>query len=243
MLFQKNNMIPLPSMVFTGDGRYEETGFEFKWHLIHLAQLKPTHKLLDVGSGIGRIAAPLTSYLTTEGEYFGIEIVKSGVKWCTRKISGQFSNFRFIHADAYNKLYNPTGAVPSEEYKFPFSDNFFDVVFLSSVFTHMRPPEVENYVREISRVLKPSGRCLVTAFLLNKESRQSTGELNFAFEMDGFFTANKHMPEGAVAFNESYILGLFRKSSLEILPPIHRGSWCGRSDYLSFQDIVVARKS
>ncbi len=43
-------------------------------------------------------------------------------------------------------------------------------VLLTSVFTHMLPQDMDNYLSEVARVLKPDGRCLITYFLLNPES-------------------------------------------------------------------------
>jgi ubiquinone/menaquinone biosynthesis C-methylase UbiE len=39
---------------------------------------------------------------------------------------------------------------------------------MKSLFTHIRPAEVENYLREMARVLKPGGRCLAAFFMLNE---------------------------------------------------------------------------
>jgi len=36
----------------------------------------------------------------------------------------------------------------------------------------MFTPDMENYLKEISRVLKPGGRCFITYFLLNNESEK-----------------------------------------------------------------------
>jgi SAM-dependent methyltransferase len=55
--------------------------------------------------------------------------------------------------------------------KFPFDAETFDLVTLTSVFTHMLPAEVDNYLAEIARVLKPNGRCYATYLLLTAESR------------------------------------------------------------------------
>src|SRR3954454_3335822 len=56
------------------------------------------------------------------------------------------------------------------EYVFPYPNATFDFVFLTSVFTHMLPTDMEHYVSEIVRVLKPNGRSLCTFLLLNDES-------------------------------------------------------------------------
>jgi hypothetical protein len=45
-----------------------------------------------------------------------------------------------------------------------------------------------------------------------------------------------------VAFEENYIRTLYGKYGLRIMEPIHYGSWCGRRNFLSYQDIIVASK-
>ena len=68
----------------------------------------------------------------------------------------------------FSSHYNPTGHYLNSEYRLPFPDGDFGVVFLCSVFTHMLPDGVANYIREISRVLKRGGRCVSSFFLLNQ---------------------------------------------------------------------------
>lgn len=126
--------------------------------------------MLDVGCGSGRMALPLTGYLNSEGRYAGFDISQKAIAWCQEHITSAHPNFQFEVSDIYNSLYNPKGKYQSLDFRFPYPDASFDVVFLTSVFTHMFPPDVEHYLDEISRVLKPGGRCLCTYFLLNDES-------------------------------------------------------------------------
>lgn len=125
---------------------------------------------LHAGCGIGRMAVPLTGYLSAEGSYEGFDIVPEGVRWCQENITPKYPNFRFQIADVHNDRYHPEGSQKASEYRFPYADGSFDFVFLTSVFTHMLPQDMENYLSEISRILRSGGRCLITFFLLNAES-------------------------------------------------------------------------
>lgn len=49
---------------------------------------------------------------------------------------------------------------------YPSDSSTFDIILLKSVFTHIMPNKVDNYMKEISRMMKPSGKCLATLFLL-----------------------------------------------------------------------------
>ena len=61
-------------------------------------------------------------------------------------------------------LYNQDD-LSATQFTFPYKAKSFDVIFLFSVFTHMLPDEIEHYLKEISRMLKPGGICLTTLFL------------------------------------------------------------------------------
>lgn len=243
----RDKLTPPKSMIFVGDGDYKEIGLEFKKYFIDLAELKPNEKILEVGCGIGRMAVPLTNYISPAGEYHGFDIVKKGIDWCQKKITSRFPNFHFLHSDIQNDFYNSNGKLQAKNYKFPFKDNYFDFVFLTSVFTHMLPDDIENYLSEISRVLKIKGRCLITFFLLNNESnyciQKGISTQNFNYNAGGYLTIDKNNPESAVAYNEDLIINLFKKYNLLISSSIKYGSWCGRQKFLSYQDILVAEKS
>lgn len=206
--------------------------------------LRPDEKVLDVGSGVGRVALPLTTYLNRKGGYEGLEIVKEFVEWCQKNILTRYPNFHFKHADIQNRSYNPNGKFEASEYRFPYENESFDVVFLFSVFTHMLPKDLENYLSEISRVMKKGGRCLITYFLLNADSQKFMKAKLSKFDFlpaDGYSTIDKKIPEKAVAYSEEYILRLYQQNRFEITSPIHYGSWCGRES-AELQDTVVAIK-
>ena len=234
-------------MNFVGDGDFEQIGQQFKDYFIELGNLQPNDRVLDVGCGIGRMAIPLTSYLSKKGEYWGFDIVKMGIEWCQTHISPKFPNFHFQHSDIYNKLYNPDGKVQPQDFQFPFDNEFFDFVFLTSVFTHMLPLEMENYTSEISRVLKKGGTCMITFFLLNEESvdliNSGRSSQDFKYEVNGCLTTNESLPEAALAYNEEFIRKLFVKYGLVIAQPISYGNWCKRQNFLSYQDLIIAEKS
>lgn len=242
----KDSMVPPRSMIFIGDGDFEKIGLEYKKYFIDLADLQPSDKVLDVGCGLGRMAVPLTSYLSKEGEYWGFDIVRKGIEWCVSNISRQYTNFHFEHSDVYNKHYNPKGVVSARDFRFPFRDGCFDFIFLTSVFTHMLPLDVEHYLSEIARVLKPEGNCLITFFLLNDESeeliRTNHSTLNFSHKIQGCLTTDIEDPEVALAYSETHVLGLLEKYALGLAKPIQYGSWCNRDRSLTYQDVLIVTK-
>lgn len=249
-LFGPNaDLVPSPSLMFEGPVGYrvfKENGAEFLRHYIELGDLQPHERMLDIGSGIGRKTFPLVSYLNATGSYEGLDISDKGVRWCAEKYTPRFPNFRFQLIDVYNQLYNPTGKYQASEYRFPFPSGDFDFVVMNSVFTHMLANDVENYLAEVARVLKVGGRCLISFFLLNAQSEQfiaaGKSTLDLRHEFGPAKAISRDMPEDAIGFDEDYVVDLYRRFKLKLQAPIHYGSWCGRDDYLSYQDLVLATR-
>jgi SAM-dependent methyltransferase len=247
---KRDALTPPRRLVYVGSGDFKEIGNEFFNYFVQIAGLKPHEKVLEVGCGIGRMAVPLMSYLKDGGSYDGFDIVRHGIRWCQKKITHRAPHFHFQLADIYNSSYNPAGQFKAGDYRFPYEDGSFDFVFLTSVFTHMLPADMEHYLAEIRRVLKQGGRCFITYFLLNKESLEliDTGAstIDFKYKVEGYEAECRIMdidiPESAVAYSVEYIEALYKKHGLEIVSPVRYGSWCGRKEFLSFQDMVLAGK-
>lgn len=247
VLRRKNTFSYPQGKTFVGAGDFKKIGQEFLWYFIRYSKLKPSAKVLDVGCGLGRMAIPLTKFLNKKGNYEGFDIVPSAISWCKNNISSKFPNFSFQIADIYNKEYNPNGKFEASTYRFPYQDSSFDFVFLTSVFTHMLPRDMEHYFSEISRVLKKNGKCFITYFLSREDSlrlmKTEKSSLNFKHEFEGFRTINLDKSEAAVCYDEAYVLDLYEKYGFKVVRPLHYGSWCGRQNYLSYQDIIIASKS
>jgi SAM-dependent methyltransferase len=137
--------------------------------------------------------------------------------------------------------------VPPEGYRFPFDAETFDFVFATSVYTHMLPDSVARYISEAARVLKPGGTFFGTFFLHNAltDALESQGRSHaqFPYRPDApFRAANPHVPENAVAYAEAHVLDLVGRALNDAAPQVHPGAWSGRPDFVSYQDIVIARK-
>ena len=210
--------------------------------------LKPDERVLDAGCGLGRIAIPLAGYLSPTGSYEGFDVAPESIAWCRENITSRYPNFRFQVADIYNKSYNPGGSQRASEYSFPYEDEYFDFVFLASVFTHLLPEDMENYLAQTSRVLEGGGRCVVSYFLLNEESQRSieTGEITtgprFPHDYGRYRVQNREIPEVAIAHDEDVVRNLYAKYGLGIVEPVRYGSWPGRKDAALRQDVIWAVK-
>lgn len=208
--------------------------------------LKPEHKVLEMGCGLGRKACVVSTFLSRSGSYYGLDIVPFAIDYCTKNISSRFPNFHFMLADVYNQMYNPQGKFNASNFVFPYDDNTFDYVILQSVFTHMIREDVVHYVKEISRVLKPGGISFISYFLLNDNSRKRISEnkswAKFSVHYDDYSVVSESRPEKAIAYDENFIKNLYEKNNLTIDNSIYYGKWSGNKDGIARKDIVIARK-
>src|SRR3954471_21980999 len=109
-----DQLIPPDSLNFVGGGSFKAVGEEFKGHFVKLGGLRPEHRVLDIGCGIGRMAIPLTQYLSAKGSYEGFDPVKLGIDWCQEKITPLYPNFRFQTVDVFNSFYKQDATTLSD---------------------------------------------------------------------------------------------------------------------------------
>lgn len=232
-------------------GRYHRDFF------VNNCGLRPEHRVLEVGCGVGRIAAPLTEVIAPPGCYHGFDISERAVAWCRANISEPFPHFRFRHADVFNEFYNPRGSTRGRRYRFPYPTGSFDFVYLTSVFTHLLPHDLQNYLREVSRVLAPGGRCVMTFFLHDGETAALIRQGKSTFQLPCRYgsqaltagvpptygecrTETIVEPERVVAYEAAGTLDRIAACGLRV-DEVRPGTWSGRTGF-GFQDVVVTTK-
>lgn len=239
---KRPEMVPPRGMIFTGSGDFISQGEKFLTFFKE-AGLQPNHRVLDIGCGVGRMARPLTSFLHSEGDYRGIDIVEEGIQWCTQHIQTRHPNFQFQLIPLKNSLYRNKGE-NAESVIFPFPANSFDFIFLTSVFTHMPEKEVLHYLEEIQRLLVPGGRCFATFFLLDDiskrqmETRQDV--MKFPYHFGSYALHHLSVDAANIAFEKEILIKNIKEKFYVIYD--WPGMWCKRPDGKDFQDILVLEK-
>lgn len=207
--------------------------------------LRPDGSILDLGCGVGRLAIGLLDYLEPPGRYEGLDIDGASIRWARQRIEREHPDFRFQIADVYNSQYNPKGDVAPKDYRFPYDDDDFDVAFLHSVFTHMLPRDLERYLQELARVVRPGGVTHISYYLLNPESDAiaagSRPAIDFPHDFGVYRSISRETPEYSVAYQESFLRDLYDKHGFTVEEPISYGNWTGREGARTYQDIVIAR--
>lgn len=240
--------VPWSSLHDVGGGEFYAMGRSIRKSLVTEAGLTPDDHVLDIGCGTGRVAFALADYLSSRGCYTGFDVASSGLAWMICHLPPAAAPFRIVRADVFNTEYRQKTATRAAGYRFPVSDGSVDVAFATSVFTHLLPPDAENYLREIGRSLRPGGRAYVTAFLMTPErlTPAQTGRAFVPFHAFGevAHVGDVNVPEAMIAFDEAAFMDWVAKAGLVLSPPVKYGHWCGegRAPGREFQDVLVLRK-
>lgn len=129
-----------------------------------------------------------------------------------------------------------------------------------SVWTHLGEDDAVFYFNEISRVLKPNGKAIVTFFLLDETYRNSletrsdqagrfhqTSQDLWIFDQPSygsdmwFHPEWAKIPENAIGVNEAGLERLVKNSGLKLIEH-HQGNW-KEVPGVFFQDVLIFQKT
>lgn len=200
---------------------YSKSKETAKWLLAYFSKhisLKDA-KILDWGCGPGRVIRHMPELLDKGSEIYGTDYNLKSIKWCEKNLPGISFNHNTLKA------------------KLPYKDDFFDVIFGISIFTHLSEEMHYNWFNELYRVLKPGGILFLTTHgnvfaekLTKKEAITfKKGELVVRGQVkEGHRTFTAYHPKG-------FMENLFVK--MEVLEHLQ-----GTSNGKPQQDIWIVRK-
>ena len=110
--------------------------------------------MVDIGCGSGRAAFALREEQRIS--YLGIDVVPDLVEYAREKANRPDWDFQII-----SKI-----AIPAEA-------AFADLILIMSVFTHLKPGEIQTYLAECARVMKPGGVVIASYLELENERHRS----------------------------------------------------------------------
>ena len=116
-------------------------------------------KILDWGCGPGRVVRHLPEIVGNGCQYFGTDYNEKTIKWNSENLDGILFN------------HNPLEA------KLPYEDNFMDVIYGISIFTHLSERLHYDWYNELYRVLRPGGIMFLTTSGDNFKTKMTKSEL------------------------------------------------------------------
>ena len=101
-------------------------------------------KVLDWGCGPARILRHLPELMDDNCTFYGTDYNSKSIEWCSENLPNiQFNN---------NKL----------SADLPYENDYFDIIYGLSIFTHLSAKMHTNWFNELYRILKPGGIMLIT---------------------------------------------------------------------------------
>ncbi len=118
--------------------------------------------VLDFGCGVRFTQAFLNRNIPVK-RYVGVDAYGEMIEFLQANVTDP--RFDFVHVNAHNELYNPTGEIMSEQTSLPIDGQQFDLICLFSVFTHLAPHDYATMLKLLRRFVKPTGRLFYTLFV------------------------------------------------------------------------------
>jgi ubiquinone/menaquinone biosynthesis C-methylase UbiE len=165
------------AMALVVGGDYEQIGVLERSALISLG-LKPSHNVIDVGCGSGRLPFALKDW--SKGIYVGTDIMEEALDYakekCDRKDWKFISNF---------------------DQSIPVENSIADFVTFFSVFTHLLDEDIYRFLLEAKRVSKPNGKIIFTFLDFECESHWSIFE-KYLEDLNPNRVINKFLSKDAI---------------------------------------------
>jgi ubiquinone/menaquinone biosynthesis C-methylase UbiE len=120
----------------------------FKRRLIEQAQIRPSHRVLDLGCGTGTLTV-MIKQAHPDSEVTGLDGDPQILEIARRKATQAGTSINFDEGMAY---------------QLPYPDASFDRVLSSMVFHHLTTQDKERTLAEIYRVLRPDGELHLADF-------------------------------------------------------------------------------
>ena len=203
--------LPLPPLEFRHlVGPTDPADFDAGSVHAQFAELPPDvfASVFDFGCGCGRLARQMMRNGRMPLRYLGIDPHPGMIGWCRDNISSRVPQFQFRHHDVFQEFMNPGGTF--ESVPLPAADASVTLFLAWSVFTHLLQPDAEYYLRELARVLAPTGVAVTTWFLFDKRDFPMMQEFQNALYISDFD------PTNAVIYDRRWVERTIENAGLTI---------------------------
>jgi SAM-dependent methyltransferase len=214
--------------------------------------LGPSSAMLDYGCGLGRLAYAASKYLSPEGSYFGYEPNPVALAFLKGAYAGR-ANFSFagrtLRRDedyvAIERREARDGGDAAGEIDLSFVRRPLTVQWSCSVFTHMWVDPIVNVLKSIGPALAPGAVCVNTWLCIDEFAayalRCGVADRALPHQVNRAYTYSQTNPLVCTAYDLSTVREIYARADHDIVD-ILWGSWSGRDNGVTYQDIVVSKR-
>jgi SAM-dependent methyltransferase len=189
------------------------SGTNFWIQLFANGLCKLNSNIVEIGCGYGRKGVHLAKFQIQgerfTGTYLGIDIDPELLAFAKKSLPAP--QFRVQQTAHISKTYMSKNELTEKgaggETHIDCPNDSQDLVFSTSLYTHLLEKEVDNYTRESYRVLKPGGVMQMNIFCLDyfKDAGLLGSRWNFQYQIGPAYVESKEYPEAAVAYTADYL--------------------------------------
>lgn len=125
------------------------SGTVYAGRFIQASGLRPDERVMEVGSGLGKILTASQRRVRAEQPYVGIDLSYQMVRRARRGQESRRPSLHFLVASAL---------------QMPFRRQSFDVVLLSHVAKYLTDPQLRQVLAQVKELLRPGGRFVLWEF-------------------------------------------------------------------------------
>jgi SAM-dependent methyltransferase len=209
------------NMFHSNDAYYVATGIMEAERLADYHGLGPQASVLDIGCGVGRLAIGIEESPHTCRSYTGVDVDREAIKWAqTHLWQNKKREFQFL--DIANERYNPDGALKMDDgFRLPFVKGEFTIIYLYSVFTHLRCPDIKVYLREFKRLLSRNGSVFLTGFFEPRCPPETENPKDYPPRYGDTNMGALHR----VRINEGWLFDAVHEAGLDVAKYNHHSEW------------------
>ncbi|OED43998.1 hypothetical protein AB833_02625 [Chromatiales bacterium (ex Bugula neritina AB1)] len=192
------------------------SGFNFWIDLFSNGRCALDSSIVELGCGYGRKAAHLKNYSIQgdefTGSYLGIDVDDELLEYAKNAFTDG-SKFTFQKSPHSSRTYGSrdmADLVEGVTCRIECHDDSQDLVYSTSLFTHLLEEELKNYVEESYRVLKPGAVMQMNVFVYEFLHRSGNLGSRFKFKhrKGNAYIESLDFPEAAVAYSSIFLESL-----------------------------------
>ena len=125
------------------------SGTVYAGRFIQAATLRPEDRVMEIGSGLGKILSSSQRRIGAQKPYIGIDLSYQMVRRARMDLDPRRPPLHFLVASAL---------------QMPFRRHCFDVVLLSHVVKYLTDPQLRQVLAQVRELLRPGGRIVLWEF-------------------------------------------------------------------------------
>lgn len=210
-------------------------------------ELSQTSRLVDFGSGFGRLAIPFLKFLGEQGAYLSLDVDLDGLSYQRSLVGSSRATVSIEHIRSRHNYYRSNWSSKiKDNLEFPALEApDFDFSFAISVFTHLDPRDMLSSLIFLSSSLRTGGLLFASFFIIDEsffEMREVTGDfLDVSMIEEGVFHAYSGQ-DTFFGYSFNYVSLKAREAGLST-HGWEPGNWSGKRYGVRYQDFLIFRKA